>query len=43
MKSTAAPPFDLAQAYEIVTFRSEDHREALEAIREDRPPGFRGR
>lgn len=43
VKSTAAPSFDLAQAYEIVTFRSEDHREALDALAEDREPTFRGR
>lgn len=43
IKSTAAPSFDLAQAYEIVTFRSEDHQEALAALGEDRPPEFRGR
>jgi enoyl-CoA hydratase len=43
VKATAAPSFDLAQAYEIVTFRSEDHREALAALGEDRPPEFRGR
>lgn len=43
VKSTAAPSFDLAQAYEIVTFRSEDHREALAALSEDRDPAFRGR
>lgn len=39
----ATPSFDLAQAYEIVTFRSEDHQEALAALAEDRPPEFRGR
>lgn len=35
--------FDAATAYELVTFRSEDHREALTALREKRPPVFRGR
>jgi len=35
--------FDTATAYELVTFHSEDHQEALAAIREKRPPNFRGR
>lgn len=35
--------FDAATALEIVTFRSEDHAEALAAIREKRRPVFRGR
>jgi len=35
--------FDTSTALEIVTFRSEDHREALAAIREKRAPRFRGR
>ena len=35
--------FDTATALEIVTFRSEDHREALAAIREKRKPKFSGR
>lgn len=35
--------FDTSTALEIVTFRSEDHQEALAAIREKRPPTFRGR
>jgi enoyl-CoA hydratase len=35
--------FDTSTALEIVTFQSEDHREALEAIREKRKPRFRGR
>lgn len=35
--------FDHATALEIVTFRSEDHREALAALREKREPAFRGR
>jgi hypothetical protein len=30
-------------ALEMLTFRSEDHREALAAIKEKRPPVFRGR
>jgi enoyl-CoA hydratase len=35
--------FDASTALEIVTFRSEDHLEALAAIREKRPPKFKGR
>ncbi len=35
--------FDTSTALEIVTFQSEDHREALAAIREKRKPAFRGR
>jgi enoyl-CoA hydratase len=35
--------FDTSTALEIVTFQSEDHREALSAIREKRKPRFRGR
>ena len=35
--------FDTSTALEIVTFRSEDHQEALAAIREKRAPKFRGR
>ncbi|MEW6273015.1 MAG: enoyl-CoA hydratase-related protein [Thermodesulfobacteriota bacterium] len=35
--------FDASTALELVTFRSEDHREALAALREKRPPRFRGR
>jgi len=35
--------FDTSTALEIVTFQSEDHREALAAIREKRKPRFRGR
>lgn len=35
--------FDTATALEIVTFRSEDHAEALAAQRERRPPRFTGR
>jgi enoyl-CoA hydratase len=35
--------FDTSTALELVTFRSEDHQEALAAIREKRPPAFRGR
>lgn len=35
--------FDTSTALEIVTFQSEDHREALAAIREKRSPEFEGR
>lgn len=35
--------FDVATALEITTFHSEDHREALAALREKRPPRFTGR
>ena len=35
--------FDTSTALEIVTFQSEDHAEALAAIREKREPRFRGR
>jgi enoyl-CoA hydratase len=34
--------FDASTALELVTFRSEDHREALEALREKREPKYRG-
>ena len=34
--------FDTSTALEIVTFQSEDHQEALSAIREKRKPTFRG-
>lgn len=35
--------FDHATALEIVTFKSEDHTEALAAMAEKRPPEFKGR
>ncbi|MDP6978451.1 MAG: enoyl-CoA hydratase-related protein [Myxococcota bacterium] len=35
--------FDTSTALEIVTLQSEDHDEALAAIREKRPPQFKGR
>jgi enoyl-CoA hydratase len=35
--------FDTSMAYEIVTFQSADHQEALNAIKEKRPPRFSGR
>jgi hypothetical protein len=35
--------FDFAIGHELVTFMSEDHKEALAAIRDKRPPRFKGR
>ncbi len=35
--------FDTSTALELVTFQSDDHQEALAAIREKRPPKFKGR
>jgi enoyl-CoA hydratase len=35
--------FDTSTALELVTFQSEDHQEALAAIREKRPPVFKGK
>jgi enoyl-CoA hydratase len=35
--------FDASTVLELVTFQSDDHREALAAIREKRPPQFKGR
>ncbi|HIG72403.1 MAG: enoyl-CoA hydratase-related protein [Myxococcales bacterium] len=35
--------FDASTALEIVTFQSDDHKEALQAIREKRKPDFKGR
>jgi enoyl-CoA hydratase len=43
LKHAAQLSFDVATALEIVTFQSEDHREALAALREKRKPSFRGR
>jgi enoyl-CoA hydratase len=43
VKSAAAAAFDVSTALEIVTFQSEDHAEALAALRDERPPRFRGR
>jgi len=35
--------FDTSTALELLTFGSEDHQEALAALREKRPPAFKGR
>ena len=43
VKDSLNVSFDAATALEIVTFRSEDHQEALAAIREKRKPRFSGR
>ncbi len=42
VKQNAAASFDLATASEIATFRSNDHAEALAALREKRAPRFTG-
>jgi enoyl-CoA hydratase len=43
LKRIAHAVMDTGIAYEAVTVRSEDHREAVEALREKRPPSFRRR
>lgn len=43
IKDALNTAFDTSLALEMFTFRSEDHREALAAIREKRAPVFRGR
>jgi enoyl-CoA hydratase len=43
IKDVANVAFDTSTALEIVTFGSRDHREALAALRERRPPDFEGR
>lgn len=35
--------FDFAVGHELVTFLSEDHKEALAALRDKRPPRFERR
>lgn len=42
VKATAGPAFDIALGNEATTFRSADHREALAALAEKRPPRFDG-
>jgi enoyl-CoA hydratase len=43
VKDALNTAFDAATALEIVTFQSEDHQEALAALREKRRPSFKGR
>ena len=43
VKDALNTAFDAATALEIVTFQSDDHREALAALREKRTPVFKGR
>lgn len=43
VKAAFEATFDTATALELVTFRSDDHAEALTAIREKRAPRFTGR
>ena len=42
VKRALLDSFDVSTALEIVTFRSDDHAEALAALRERRPPHFKG-
>jgi enoyl-CoA hydratase len=43
IKEALNTSFDFAVGHELITFLSEDHKEALAAIREKRPPRFLGR
>jgi enoyl-CoA hydratase len=43
LKDALNTAFDTSLALELVTFRSEDHQEALAALREKRAPAFRGK
>ncbi|TMA58597.1 MAG: enoyl-CoA hydratase/isomerase family protein [Deltaproteobacteria bacterium] len=43
VKDAVNVAFDTSTALELLTFRSEDHQEALAALREKRPPAFKGR
>ncbi|MEX2624227.1 MAG: enoyl-CoA hydratase-related protein [Acidimicrobiia bacterium] len=43
IKDALNTSFDFAAGHELVTFLSDDHREALAAMAEKRPPRFQGR
>lgn len=43
VRQNLAAVFDYSTALEVLTFASGDHREALDAIRENRAPNFSGR
>lgn len=43
VKEALNTSFDFALGHELVTFLSEDHKEALAALRDKRPPRFEGR
>ena len=43
LRSALLESFDTAIAYELTTFRSADHAEAIEALKARRPPRFEGR
>ncbi len=43
VKQALATAFDYSTALEMTTLRSEDHKEALRAVRERRTPRFQGR
>ena len=43
VKRALLESFDLSTSLELMTFLSEDHQEALAALKEQRPPEFRGR
>ena len=43
MKQVATTTFDYSMGLELLTFVSEDHSEALAAIKEKRKPSFQGK
>ena len=43
VKTALETAFDVSTAWELSTFLSEDHEEALAALREKRTPRFKGR
>ncbi len=43
LKDAVNTAFDISTALEIVTFRTEDHQEALDALKDKREPRFKGR